>query len=202
MIYLVTKQQELFESDLYKIIDAQTALDFMKDWTLVQYDCETKGTNPYIGTLLCAQFGNDKTNTRIVVDCTTVSILTFKEILENKRLIGHNLKFDIQWLYNFGIIPRKVYDTMIVEQFLYLGYSSKEDDTDSKYLVLFNLKDVAKRRLGVDIDKSVRGQIIWRGLDRDTINYAQNDVVWLERIMQSQLKDLRDSLSRVVWNQA
>jgi len=192
MVFLVTKQQQLFESDLYKVIDEQSALEMMKDWTLIQYDCETKCTNPHIGTLLCAQFGNDKTNTRIVVDCTTVNILTFKEILETKRLIGHNLKFDIQWLYNFGIIPRKVYDTMIVEQFLYLGYSSKEDDTDSKYRVLFNLKDVAKRRLGIDIDKSVRGQIIWRGLDRDTINYAQNDVVWLERIMQSQLKDLRE----------
>ena len=43
MIYLVTKQQELFESDLYKIIDAQTALDFIKDWTIVQFDTETTG---------------------------------------------------------------------------------------------------------------------------------------------------------------
>ena len=41
MIYLVTNQQELFESDIYQIIDAQTALNFMKDWTLVQFDSET-----------------------------------------------------------------------------------------------------------------------------------------------------------------
>lgn len=43
MIYLVTSQQELFESSMYKIIGAQTALDFMKDWTLVQLDVETTG---------------------------------------------------------------------------------------------------------------------------------------------------------------
>lgn len=190
MVYLVTKQQELFKPDSYKVIDEQSALEIMKDWNLVQFDTETKMKNPHLGTLLCAQFGNDKTDIRIVVDCTTINIVVFKEILENKRLIGHNLKFDLQWLYNYGIIPRKVYDTMTVEQFLYLGYSSKEEDTDSKYLVKFNLHDVAKRRLGIEIDKSVRGQIIWRGLDEKTIDYAQNDVVWLEKIMQSQLKDL------------
>lgn len=43
MVYLVTKQQELFESDLYKVIDELSALEMMKDWNLVQFDSETTG---------------------------------------------------------------------------------------------------------------------------------------------------------------
>lgn len=43
MVFLVTKQQQLFESDLYKVIDEQSALEMMKDWTLVQFDTETSG---------------------------------------------------------------------------------------------------------------------------------------------------------------
>ena len=58
------------------------------------------------------------------VDCTTVDIKLYKEALETKWVIGQNLKFDLQFLYNYGIIPRKVYDTMIVEQLLHLGYPS------------------------------------------------------------------------------
>ena len=33
--------------------------------------------------LLCAQFGNDNANTRIVVDCSTVDIRLYKELLED-----------------------------------------------------------------------------------------------------------------------
>ena len=43
MIYLVTKQQQLFESDLYKVIDELKALEMMEDWNLVQFDSETTG---------------------------------------------------------------------------------------------------------------------------------------------------------------
>ena len=43
MLYLVTKQQELFESEVYKVIDELKALEMMKDWNLVQFDSETTG---------------------------------------------------------------------------------------------------------------------------------------------------------------
>ena len=103
MTYLVTKQQQLFESDLYKVIDELKALEMMKDWNLVQFDSETNGRDAHLCDFLCVQFGNDKTDARIVVDCTTIDINLFKEVLETKRVIGHNLKFDLQFLYNYGI---------------------------------------------------------------------------------------------------
>lgn len=183
MIYLCTKQSQLFESDLYTIIDELDALKMMQDWTLVQFDTETTGRDARLCTLLCAQFGNDQTDTRIVVDCTTVDITLFKEILETKRVIGQNLKFDLQFLYNYGVIPRKLYDTMIAEQTMYLGYPA-----GVKY---YSLQSIAKERLGIDIDKSIRGEIIWRGLSSEVILYAAGDVTYLEKIMWSQVAEAK-----------
>lgn len=144
----------------------------------------TKLRDARLCTILCIQFGNKDKDFQIVVDCTTINILNYKEVLENTLLIGQNLKFDLQFLYNYRIIPRNVYDTMIVEQLLYLGYPSG--------IISYSLAAIADRRLGIDIDKSIRGQIIWRGLDAEVIKYAANDVRWLEDIMWSQVKDCKD----------
>ena len=183
MIYLCSKQQKLFESDSYTVIDEQDALKMMQSWGVIQLDSETSGRNPRVCDLLCVQFGNDKADVRIVVDTSTVDIKLFKELLETKLLIGHNLKFDLQFLYNYGIVPRHVYDTMIVEQVLYLGYP--------KGIISYSLQAVAKRRLKEDIDKTVRGEIIWRGLDDSVILYAAGDVTYLEKIMRLQVADCK-----------
>lgn len=183
MIYLVTNQQRLFESDI-QCISISDSLDLINSVTQVQFDSETTGKNPHLNKILCIQFGS-KDKFQIVVDTTTVDINKYKSVLENKNIIGHNLKFDLQFLYNHGIVPRKVYDTMIVEQLLYLGYPNKGSIGGIGY----SLADVAQRRLGIYLDKSVRGEIIWRGLDDRVIRYAANDVVILEDILESQWKE-------------
>ena len=183
MIYLVTGQLSLFENEAYKTISVEKSLEMMKDWNVVQYDSETDGRDAHINKLLCAQFGNDAADTQIVVDTSTINILLYKNILESKTLIGQNLKFDLAFLYNYNIKPRKIYDTMIVEQLLHLGYPSGT--------LSYSLKAIADRRLGIDIDKTVRGEIIWRGLDTNVIIYAAGDVMYLEKIAKSQLVDLK-----------
>lgn len=70
---------------------------------------------------------------------------------------------------------------MIAEQVLYLGY-------DPKYFHV-SLKAIAERRLNIDIDKTTRGEIIWRGLDTKVIQYAAGDVVHLEDIRQQQIEE-------------
>ena len=206
MIYLVTTKQELFDDPDYTVINANRALELMQDWKVVQYDSETNGRDPHLCKLLCAQFGNDSADTRIVLDCESYPITLFRNILESKLLIGHNLKFDLQFLFNYNIIPRKVYDTMIVEQFLYLGFpnviAKKEDRNYYDYSFLtklgyvdyrfsYSLAVVAKRRLNIDIDKTVRGEIIWRGLDKSVIMYSAGDVTFLEQLMWAQVKDYK-----------
>lgn len=184
MIYLVTLNQELFEHKEYKVIGINESLSLLSTQNMLQADSETSGRDPHICKLLCFQLGNINKSWQIVIDCTTIDIRLYKDILESKYLIFQNGKFDLQFLYNYNIIPRKIYDTMIVEQLLYLGYP--------KGSISYALNAITERRLNRYIDKTVRGEIIWRGLDTRVIQYAANDVVWLYDIMQSQLKDCRE----------
>lgn len=183
MIYLVSGQQSLFESARYQKLSVEDSLAMMSSWRVLQYDSETSGRDAHLCDILCIQFGNDEADTRIVVDCTTVNIKLYKEIIESKLIVGQNLKFDIQFLYNYGIIPLQVYDIMIVEQLLHLGYPSG--------VISYALNAIAERRLGVNIDKTVRGEIIWRGLDEEVVLYAAGDVTYLEKIMRLQLEECK-----------
>ena len=183
MIYLATRQKELFPDSSYTIISAEESLEMMGNWKIIQVDTETSGRDAHLCDFLCVQFGNDAANAQIVVDTSTVSVLLYKDILESTLLVFQNAKFDLQFFYNYGIIPLKVYDTMIVEQLLHLGYPAGQ--------ISYSLKEIAWRRLGINIDKTVRGEIIWRGLDTQVIQYAAGDVMYLERIMHSQVEDLK-----------
>ena len=183
MIYLVSGQQTLFDSNKYQRLSVEESLAMINSWGFIQCDSETTGRDARLCELLCFQFGNDDADTQIVVDCTTVDIKLYKDILESHYLIFQNGKFDLQFLYNHNIIPLKVYDTMIVEQLLHLGYPAG--------VISYSLASIAERRLGVNIDKSIRGDIIWRGLDEAVIMYAAGDVMYLEKIMKSQLEDCK-----------
>lgn len=47
MIFLATKNQELFDNDYYKIISVDDSLSIMKDWNTVQFDTETTGKQQF-----------------------------------------------------------------------------------------------------------------------------------------------------------
>ena len=155
----------------------------MESWLVIQLDSETSGRDPHLCDFLCVQFGNDKADKRIVVDTSTVDIRKYKELLESKMCVLQNAKFDLQFFFNYGIIIRKVYDTMLAEQVLHLGWPSGQ--------ISYALNAIADRRLHINIDKTVRGEIHWRGLDDTVINYAAGDVTYLEKIMWSQMDDLK-----------
>lgn len=184
MIFLVTTQQQLFSRDDYKVISVRESLQMMKDWKIIQVDSETTGRDAHINDFLCVQFGNDKADARIVIDTSTVDVRQYKDKLESTLCIFQNGKFDLQFFFKHGIIIRKVYDTMIVEQLLHLGWPAGQ--------ISYSLHEIALRRLQINIDKTVRGEIIWRGLDDSVINYAAGDVTYLEQIMWSQIEDLKN----------
>lgn len=188
MIFLCSNQTELFRNDILHVFPEE-AVHVMRNWEAVQYDSETSGKDAHIDSIKCIQFGNIDKSVQIIVDTETVDIQLFKEILETKLLIAQNAKFDLQFLYKHNIKPLKVWDTMIMEQLIYLGYPSG--------VLSYSLVAIADRRLDVYIDKSVRGSIIYRGLDYEVIKYAANDVVYLYDIMQSQMKDIKER--NLVW---
>ena len=125
MIYLVSENRQLFQSEHYEMISVEKSLEIIQSWDIVQFDTETSGRDPHVCKVLCAQFGNREAGIQIVVDTTTTNLLLYKDILETKLIVGHNLKFDIQFLYQYEIIPTKVWDTMIIEQLLHLGFDNR-----------------------------------------------------------------------------
>lgn len=182
MIYLVTLDKELFDNSEYKIIGVDESLLLLNKLSIVGLDTETSGLDPYMDNLLSVQLGCYEY--QVVIDCTTIDILKYKEYFESDRLfIGWNLKFDIKWLYRYGIIPKKVYDGFLAEKLMWLGYPAGVHS--------MSLKSAALNYLDVKLDKSVRGKIIWNGLrSLDTIIYAAKDVQYLEKIMECQKEEL------------
>lgn len=182
MIYLVTGQRTLFESEAYKVISVEESLRLLNPLTIVGLDTETQGFSPFLKKLLLLQLGNR--DFQVVIDCTTIDVTLYKEYLESDRLfIGWNLKFDVKFLFYHGIIPTRLYDGFIAEKMRWLGYPSGMHS--------LSLKSAGENYLGIELDKSVRGEIIWRKeLTDEIIIYSANDVKYLEDIMNKQLEIL------------
>lgn len=58
MIYLVTGQKSLFENEIYKTIGVKESLSILNEWKMIQFDTETLGKDPHVGSLLLVQFGS------------------------------------------------------------------------------------------------------------------------------------------------
>lgn len=181
-IYLVTGQWQLFDNDTYRIISVEESLRLLEPLKIVGLDTETEGFSPFLKKLLMLQLGNR--DFQVVIDCTTIDVKLYKKYLESDRLfIGWNLKFDVKFLFYHGIIPMNLYDGFLAEKMRWLGWPSGMHS--------LSLKSAGENYLGVELDKTVRGQIIWRKeLTDDIVKYAANDVRYLEDIMIKQTEIL------------
>lgn len=181
MIYLVTKQKELFKTTDYEIISVEESIKLLNTLHIVGLDSETNGLDPWTKKLKSIQLGNF--DFQIVIDTTTIDPSLYKEYLESDRLfVGWNLKFDLKFLFAHNIILRNVWDGYLAEKLMWLGYPSG--------IHSLSLKSAGEYYLDVELDKSVRGKIIWAGLTLDVIKYSANDVKYLEQIMNKQKEEL------------
>lgn len=181
MIYLVTNQKNLFDSELYKIISVEESLRLLNSLNVVGLDTETTGLDPWTKELKSIQLGNY--NFQIVIDTTTIKPTLYKEYLESNRLfVGWNLKFDLKFLFKQNIVPRNVWDGYLAEKLMWLGYPPG--------IHSLSLKAAGENYLNIELDKSVRGKIIYAGLTEDVIAYSANDVKYLEKIMELQRIEL------------
>ena len=182
MIYLVTKTRELFDSPSYNIISVEESLRLLNPLKIVGVDTETGGLDCYNNELKTLQLGCK--DFQVVIDTLTIDVSQYKEYLESDRhFIGWNIKFDLKFLFRKGIYPKKVYDGYLGEKLLWNGYPAGMHS--------LSLKSAGEKYVGVELDKSVRGKIMWAGLTSDVIEYAANDVKYLQEIVEKQWEELK-----------
>lgn len=174
MIYLVTGQQEMFTPVGYSMATVTEALEYLNTLDIIGYDSETRGFDPYTCELLSIQLGDG--NKQFVVDTNTININLFKQLLETKELIMHNAKFDLRFLYHKQIVPKKIFDSFLVERILTTGIDTARRSLDA----------VAYKYCKIELDKSIRGNIHREGLSGRVIKYAADDVKYLHQIKRKQ----------------
>lgn len=211
MIYLVSQNRGLFSPEKYKQIEFSEALEILLPLKIVQFDTETMGLDPHTKELLTVQLGNKEN--QVVFDWTTLGVLEkriLKDYFESDRVfLGWNLMFDLGFLYVNDIWPKHIWDGMIAEKLIFLGFppvlsvelynelqlpdytpAYDKDGVLRYYELSYSLKATAERRCKINIDKTVRGKIIDEGLTEEVIVYAAGDVMWLEDIKEEQDKEL------------
>ncbi len=180
MIYLVSHNKSLFQTDKYIEATMEQAMSVLLPLKICQLDSETKGLDCHTKALLTIQLGNK--DNQVVIDWTTLTPRKkqiVKNYLESDRLfLGWNLMFDLTFLYVQGIYPKHIWDGMIVEQLLYLGYPAQMREK--------SLKAAAWNYLNINIDKTVRGKIVNDGLTTEVVIYAAGDVTYIEDIKEKQ----------------
>jgi len=177
MIYFIGNSSAV-ASSLYKEATVDECLEYFREKEYIAVDTETTGRDPWNHKIVCLQIGDS--DNQFVIDCRYINILRFKDLLESKTVLGHNLKFDYKFLKHVGIELDKVYDTMLAECIIYCGYDSFG----------YSLKDVLHRYLQIDLDKTVRADFL--GIESQPftdkqIEYAAKDVEFLHKI-----KDLQE----------
>lgn len=191
MIYFITKNVEYYRKTIstelfpeIKVLSEKEGLDLyfnkFAKLKIKAFDIEATGLDCYLAKPILYGIGTDKH--QIMFDWTIDITPIFINITKyNNILLGHNLKYDIKLVYvNTGIMIRKVYDTMIAEQRLYMrsGYR-------------YGLDALIERYFKKQIYKTTRNEFINADLNTFKINvrhleYLKGDLVDLFYIRKEQ----------------
>lgn len=165
----------------------EKCVEYFKDKRYIQVDTETELNtrnpdhlaNPYENKVICIQLG-DKNN-QWVID-SNMDISPLKIIMEDrsKVKIFTNAFFDLRFFHHWNWKIVNVYDCFLVEKILNCG-----KDLPKGYL---GLAGMVLRYCNVTLKKDVRTQIQSRGLDATVVEYAAEDVHYMEDILYQQMK--------------
>lgn len=192
MIYIVTGNTELFqhEDPDIRFASVEECLFYLETIKYIGLDTETEGFDPHTKRILSLQLGDY--NNQYVIDTSTIDIVKFKSLIEDKSkvFLMQNAKFDLKFLYKHDIVCENVWDTYLAECVLTTGIQSARKSLDF----------LANKYCGVQLDKSIRGNIHKEGLSTRVVKYGADDVKYLESIKNEQDKlldkyDLQIALS-------
>ena len=162
----------------------QSVKAFISTEQEIGFDTETETLSPFTGRLLAVQIGNHDVQHVIAVQDLfkteegKAELLAVLHMLEDKLVLGHNLKFDIQQMLFYGVYIKKVFDTFIAEAILSTGMKKDKGE--------MTLKTCCAKYANVTLNKEIRGQIIYKGFTEDVIRYCAEDVAHLHAIKEKQ----------------
>lgn len=143
-------------------------------------DTETTGLFPRNCDIFCVQIGTGTHNYIIHMYDDNYEFSDLIPYLTAKVLIGHNITFDLGFMYKYGFFPKKVFDTFIATKILYNGQMERYEKQDGSVVFIPYKADfgsVMKRELGVVYDKTEQKNIhIVKLSQSSTIEYSFNDV--------------------------
>ena len=169
-------------SQYYELATLEECLAYFKDIDEIELDTETEGFDAHTKNVLCTQLGTP--DRQYVIDHSAVDIKSLKPLLEDpsKTFLLQNAKFDLRFFLKHGIYIQNVYDTMLAECLITAGYEDRS----------VSLLGICKKYLDIDLDKSVRGDIHREGLSDRVIVYAADDVAYLTKIKEMQMKTIKE----------
>lgn len=181
MNYIITKHPEFFSFGEYNFCELSDMI--LPD--ILAYDSETTGLEARKQDIFCVQLGNGLGNNYIIHMYDDNYI--FEDIIpyiQNKTLIGHNLLFDLGFMYKHNFYPKNVKDTMLASRILYNGdFSNLRADFGA----------VMQRELNQYYDKVDQKNISTVRLSQpSTILYSFNDVdrlLELHSVMEKKIID-------------
>lgn len=171
--------------------EALKALKEFSSFPVLALDTETTGLDPFDAKLLLYQIATP--DMCYILNCTQVDPSVWNPMLENKDIVklAQFAQFDYKMLkVKTGASMRPIFCTMIAERLITVGKQVKT-----------NLKYIAHKYLGMDIDKGIRDNFVNKYKTRFTkeeLEYAANDALILHEIYNHQIDALqRDELITV-----
>lgn len=158
----------------------------LEDMTFLEtiyFDFETTGLNTRKDDVFCCQISNGiDSNYLIVLYNNNYSFYDVIPFIQDKIIIGHNILFDLGFMYKYNFFPKKVKDTFICSRILYNG---------DIYNIRHDLGSVFKRELNISLNKGEQKYInVIKLSQKSTIDYSFLDV--------NQLKELHNILEEKI----
>jgi DNA polymerase-1 len=152
-------------------------------------DTETTGWDPYTARLVLVQVSAGPQLPVLVLDARRVDVRVLEPLLADTATLKvfHHGGFDLRFLALAGVRVRRVADSMLAQQLLDAGGPSGG----------VGLAELAEFRLGMRLDKRLRGHFSGRGghnepgeLDDRALRYAADDAVATWGVFDQQWREL------------
>jgi DNA polymerase I len=165
---------------------ARALAEVLAGQQFIGLDLETTGLDPHQDRIRLVQLATPEQTW--VIDAYRVPVKELKAVLEGGPIkIGHNLKFDWQFLFAQGIWLEPVFDTMLADQVLHHQSFGR------------GLADLAKDYLDLELPKELQHSDWSRDLNEEQLAYAERDAQVLPPLASALMAQVRElKLERVV----